>query len=80
MAELEAVQELESGAGEAFLTVDETARLMKVRADTVRRWLRSGTVRGRKFGKSWRIAASELQRLEGEQLTSQPASQPASQS
>ena len=80
MTEFAVGQEMRSGASEAFLMVYEPARVMKVRADTVRLWLRSGTVRGRKFGKSWRIAASELQPVDSEspipQLASQPGPQP----
>lgn len=43
-----------------YLTVEETARRLKVDAETVRRWLREGTLRGQKFGRVWRIPESEL--------------------
>lgn len=47
----------------AFLTFEETARTLKVRVETIRRWLRDGTLHGRKLGKVWRIPDSELSRL-----------------
>jgi len=43
-----------------YLTVEETARRLKVDAETVRRWLRDGALRGLKFGRVWRIPESEL--------------------
>ncbi len=48
---------------ETLLTVEEAANALKVRVETVRRWLREGTLRGRKIGRIWRIAESELNRL-----------------
>ena len=53
---------------ETLLTVEEAAELMKVKVDTVRRWLRNGTLRGRKIGRIWRIAESDLNRL-GQETT-----------
>ena len=43
-----------------YLTVEETARRLKVDPETVRRWLREGTMRGQKFGRVWRVPESEL--------------------
>jgi len=43
-----------------YLTVEETARRLKVDEETVRRWLREGTLRGLEFGRVWRIPESEL--------------------
>lgn len=43
-----------------YLTVEETARLLKVDPETVRRWLREGALRGLKFGHVWRTPAGEL--------------------
>ena len=45
---------------ERYLTVDETADTLRVHADTVRRWLRSGRLRAVKFGKVYRIPESHL--------------------
>lgn len=50
---------------ERWLTVDETADLLRVHAQTVRLWLKtgklSGTLLSRRAG--WRIKASEVTRL-----------------
>jgi acetyl-CoA synthetase len=48
---------------ESLLTVEEAAELMKVKVDTIRRWLRNGTLKGRKIGRIWRIAESDLNKL-----------------
>jgi excisionase family DNA binding protein len=48
-----------------ILTVEEAAARLKVEANTVRRMLKSGRLRGRKLGKAWRIPESELQRVVG---------------
>ena len=45
---------------EEFLTVEEAAVRLKVEDETIRRWLRSGQLRGLKFGRVWRIPASAL--------------------
>jgi len=47
-------------ADEELLTVEETAARLKVDVETVRRWLRSGQLRGLKFGRMWRIPAGAL--------------------
>jgi excisionase family DNA binding protein len=48
---------------EQILTVQETAAYLKVDADTIRRWLRGGQLPGRKFGRSWRIRKSDVDKL-----------------
>lgn len=45
---------------EQFLTVEQAASLLKVHPITIRRHLRSGTLRGMKSGKLWRVAESAL--------------------
>jgi excisionase family DNA binding protein len=45
---------------EQYFTVEEAATLMKVSTETVRRWLRVGTVQGLKHGRDWRIPESAL--------------------
>jgi acetyl-CoA synthetase len=55
---------------ETLFTVEEAAELMKVKVDTVRRWLRNGTLRGRKIGRIWRIAESDLSKLGQDTTTS----------
>jgi excisionase family DNA binding protein len=55
---------------ETMLTVDEAADRLRVHAETVRRWLRSGKLRGNLLSEraGYRIPASEVERL----LTGQP--------
>lgn len=43
-----------------MLTVEETARLLKVHPETVLRALRAGKLRGGKIGVQWRIARIDL--------------------
>lgn len=49
-----------SAAIERRYTVDEVAAILQVHAQTVRRWLREGTLYGEKYGRNWRIPASAL--------------------
>lgn len=46
-----------------FLTVGEAAGVLHVDIQTIRSWLRNGTLRGVKLGKLWRVPAMELERL-----------------
>jgi excisionase family DNA binding protein len=45
---------------ETIYTVDEAAATLKVDAQTVRRMLQQGRIKGRKLGKAWRIPESAL--------------------
>src|SRR3954453_21301021 len=45
---------------ERYLTVQETAQALRVTADTVRRWLRTGRLHGVKFGHAYRVPESAL--------------------
>lgn len=48
------------------LLVPEAAERLRVNVDTVRRWLRNGTLRGARPGGTkagWRIPASEIERV-----------------
>ncbi len=47
----------------SFFSVEEAASLLKVRDDTLRRWLRNGTLRGVKINRLWRISQAEMERL-----------------
>jgi len=47
---------------DAYLTVEETAETLKVSIASVRRWLRTGKMRGNRYGRVWRVPASELRR------------------
>jgi len=48
-----------------LLAVPEVASRLKVRAETVREWLRTDQISGYNFGgrTGWRIPASEIERL-----------------
>jgi len=43
-----------------WLTVDEVADRLHMHPEVVRRWLRAGRLAGRKWGRSWHIAADSL--------------------
>jgi excisionase family DNA binding protein len=45
---------------EKLLNVDEAADFLGVHSATVRLWLRNGTIKGRKFGRVWRISKEDL--------------------
>ena len=44
-----------------LLTLDETAKALKVSTKTVRRWIKSGDLTAHRFGHQWRISESDLQ-------------------
>lgn len=46
-----------------FLTVKEFAEAVGVTVLTVKRWLYSGQIEGKKFGRLWRIDKSELDKV-----------------
>ena len=47
-----------------LLTVEEVASFLKVDAETVRRWLLSGELKGTKIGKKlWRITVDEFEKF-----------------
>jgi excisionase family DNA binding protein len=50
---------------ERLYKVDEVAKLFEVKPDTIRVWLRDGTLRGVKIGKGhyWRVPASAVEEL-----------------
>jgi excisionase family DNA binding protein len=48
---------------EEWLTLEEAAAKLRVKPDTLRKWLGTGKARGRKLGRAWRIHISEIQRL-----------------
>ena len=53
-----------SRAMERFLTTEQVAEALQVHLNTVRRWLRTGELQGRKFGRVWRVSECEMKRLE----------------
>ena len=42
------------------MSVEEVARSLRRNSDLVRRWLREGRLRGRKFGRDWFISEGSL--------------------
>lgn len=48
---------------EEYLLPEEFAKAASVHPETVRRWLRDGTINGKKFGRKWRIPKEELERV-----------------
>lgn len=52
--------------GEQLLTVDQVARRLQLHPATIRRWIKSGRLRGISLGSDragWRIRRSELEQL-----------------
>jgi len=50
-----------------MLKVDEVAERLRVNPETVRNWLRAGTLKGTRLGgkrAGWRIPLSEVERVE----------------
>jgi excisionase family DNA binding protein len=43
-----------------LLDVDEAAEFLGVHSGTLRLWLRKGVIKGRKFGRVWRISKKDL--------------------
>ena len=50
-----------------YLTTKEVAQFLNLTSETVKRWLREGTIQGVKFGRQWRIPSTELTILKGEE-------------
>lgn len=65
---------------EEFLTVEEAAKRMKVHPETVRRWIRSGQMRGALLGSDragYRVPSSEVEmRLRGQRQLELPSDEP----
>ena len=41
----------------------EVAEILRLSAETIRRGIRDGRIKAQKFGRTWRISDSELERL-----------------
>ncbi len=61
---------------ERYLTVEQAAALLQVHPDTVRHWLRTQQLRGRKIGRIWRIAEAEVHALAQPQTPASTTSTP----
>ena len=51
---------LRCDVGEQLLSVAEAAAFLKVHANTVRAWVRSGRIPGAKIGREWRFIEADL--------------------
>ncbi len=51
---------------ERFYTIKEVAELLKVSDGAVRKWLKSGKLKGIKLGRIWRIKKSDLEEFVNE--------------
>jgi excisionase family DNA binding protein len=48
-----------------YYTLGETAELLKVHPQTVRRWIREKRLRAQRFGKQYRLRPEDIQRAAG---------------
>jgi excisionase family DNA binding protein len=48
--------------GETYYTLEEAAAMLKLHAQTLRRWIRQGKLSARRFGKQVRIRWEDLER------------------
>ncbi|MBU1067075.1 helix-turn-helix domain-containing protein [Patescibacteria group bacterium] len=46
-----------------YLSVEQVCQILDVHRNTVENWLRSGKLKGQKFGKLWRIKYSDLENM-----------------
>ena len=47
-----------------FITVTEAAKLLKVHVATIRNWLKSGKIKGKKLvGTQWRISLDDIKKI-----------------
>jgi excisionase family DNA binding protein len=46
---------------EKLLTPEDAAKVLLVKPETVREWLRSGKLKGAKVGRLWRVRESDLE-------------------
>lgn len=60
-----------------LLTVQDVAKRLKVNPETVRRWLRSGSMKGTLLGDraGWRISSSEVNRYLADAGSAKPQTQ-----
>jgi excisionase family DNA binding protein len=54
------------------LTADEAAKALRVSPESVRRWLRDGSMQGVKFGHTWRVSRDEVLRVLQEGIEPRP--------
>jgi excisionase family DNA binding protein len=49
-----------------FYSVDETARILEICSETVRKHLREDKIKGRKIGRRWLVKGQEIRKFIGE--------------
>jgi excisionase family DNA binding protein len=59
-------------ADESLLTPQQVAERLQVQVQTVVRWLRSGQLKGAKFGRLWRVTEEDLQAFIREHRAQKP--------
>ena len=47
---------------DTYYTLEESARLLKLHPQTLRRWIRQGKLHARRFGSQYRLRADDLER------------------
>lgn len=57
--DLEQPQDLE----ELYYTIDETAELLKVHANTIRHMIKDGRLKAQQLGRIWRIERKEIDNM-----------------
>lgn len=55
--------------GSELLTIKDVARLLKIKPDTLYRWVKRGQLPGVKIGKEWRIPRSDVEKFVGRSLS-----------
>lgn len=55
--------------GAELLTIRDVARLLKIKPDTLYRWVKRGQLPGVKIGKEWRIPRSDVEKFVGRSLS-----------
>lgn len=61
---------------ERFYTAEELADYLKVSSQTVRSWIRERKLKAVKFGRAWRIAENEVQRIVAEGVPEETEARP----
>lgn len=54
------------------LTSEEAAKALRVSGESVRRWLRDGSMRGVRVGRTWRVSRDEVLRVLNEGIEPKP--------
>ena len=47
---------------EIYYTLEESAKLLKLHPQTLRRWIRQGRLRAKRFGKQFRLRLEDIER------------------